>query len=764
MRSTLARYILLAVPALALAAAVACAPSAQTAVVDQSDPWGIARAALAEIDGSLTIPGLRAPVEVLRDRWGVPHIYARNTHDLFFAQGYVMAQDRLWQMEWWRRGLEGRLAEVLGPTALERDRLARSLKYRGPFDEAEWTSYHPEGRGIFEAYAAGINAYVDTHADRLPVEFVITGIRPLPWTAETVVLREPAFGNATSELRLAMDVAKLGPEEANRRAGPDPYAPLNLPKGLDVSTIDDALLASTRTSGPLPRLELVERLRHVSPGQARLTWPVDAVTEAGSNNWVVGPAMSPSGKPIVSNDPHRAITNPSLRYIVHLNAPGWNVVGAVQPPFVGVSIGHNDRIAWGLTITGTDFQDVYVETLNPANDREVLYRGAYEPLEVVTERFAVKGEPEARAIDLLFSRHGPVFHVDREHHRAYVLRSVFSERGSASYLASLKLDQASTCQEFLDLAIAWRANSENLICGDVDGNIGFQASGYAPTRSGWDGRLPVPGTGQYEWGPPRTELPKEYNPERGFIATANHNINTAGYWPPVVFKSTHTLPYDRITRILQVIKPGQQFSMDASRALQHDVHSLRGERDKLAFQGWTAKVPAVERARRLIAEWDARLTRDSVPAAIFVTWRRLIATGGDAQASPTDRASVEDALGRAVDELTRQFGSDWGQWRYGRVHTQTFPHPVLTAFDLPTVERRGGNGSVAADGASFREIIDVADWDRALTINTPGQSGQPGSPYYGNLLPLWERDEYFPMTFSQTAVNAHVTHRLTLKP
>jgi penicillin amidase len=236
----------------------------------------------------------------------------------------------------------------------------------------------------------------------------------------------------------------------------------------------------------LPRPALVDQYRHLDPRQSTMLLPVDKVTDLGSNNWVIGSAMSPTGKPIVSNDPHRAVGNPSLRYIVHLNAPGWNAIGASQPPFIGVSIGHNDTIAFGLTITGTDFQDVFIEDLNPANANEMIYNGRPEPLTVVSEEIAVKGEAP-RKVDLTFSRHGPVFYVDQARHKAFALRSVFQEPGSASYLASLKLDQARTCKEFLDLAIDWRANSENLICGDVEGNIGFQASGFAPNRKGWLG-------------------------------------------------------------------------------------------------------------------------------------------------------------------------------------------------------------------------------------------------------------------------------------
>jgi penicillin amidase len=454
-----------------------------------------------------------------------------------------------------------------------------------------------------------------------------------------------------------------------------------------------------------------------------------------------------------------------LRYIVHLNAPGWNAIGAAQPPFLGVSIGHNDKVAWGLTITGTDFQDVFVEDLNPANVDEVMYNGKPEPLRTVKEEIKIKGE-QSRTVDMKFSRHGPIFYVDEKSHKAYALRSVFTEPGSASYLAALRLDQVENCRDFLTEAEHWYANSENLICGDVDGNIGMQGSGYTPDRKGWIGRLPVPGTGQYEWAGPRAELPKEYNPDRGFIATANHNINPKGYWPPAMFKTTNTLPYDRITRILQVIKPGQPFSMDDSKKLQRDVYSLRAAEDQKAFQGWTAKDPNVEKARDVVARWDAMLTKDSVPAAIWITWRKIVETDlPQGQTAPkATRADVEAHLPKAVEQLIADIGPDATEWRYGRVHTQGFPHPVLKEFDLPTVERRGGNGAVGADGATYREIIDVSNWDNSVTVNVPGQSGQPESPYYGNLLPIWANDEYFQMAFSKKAVDDKAAHRLKLVP
>ncbi len=393
----------------------------------------LARASLSPIEGEFRIAGLRADVQVLRDRWGVPHIYAQNVDDLFMAQGYVMAQDRLWQMEMWRRQREGRLAEILGPSAVARDRQARLLKYRGPMDDREWTSYHPEGKRIFTAFAAGINAYIAERGANLPVEFKLTGIVPTPWTAETLVLRSATFGDASAELTMARNVVRLGVAEANKQRAPDPWDDLVVPEGLDLKIIDESVTTGGGGRGGGGRggnqPELIEPYRGwLGRGGAPARDDAGHIGEPGSNNWVVSGKLSATGKPVVANDPHRDVTNPSLRYIVHLNAPGWNVIGAGEAPFVGVAIGHNDRLGWGLTIVGTDQEDVFVEEVNPANPNEVRWRGQWEPIRVVREEIAVKGEAP-QTVELKFTRHGPIFHEDRARHRAYALRSALLEPG-----------------------------------------------------------------------------------------------------------------------------------------------------------------------------------------------------------------------------------------------------------------------------------------------------------------------------------------------
>ncbi len=763
-----------------IAAALALAAAALTLSASQAPPSGgaphpqllaEARESLALIAGEVRVPGLSADVRVLRDRWGVPHIYASSTGDLFMAQGYVMAQDRLWQMEIWRRANEGRLAEILGPQALERDRRARHFRYRGPLDDREWTSYHPDTRRILTAYAAGVNAFITERRENLPIEFKVTGVVPEPWTAETLLLRVAAIGDASAELQLARNVVRLGVEEANRQRAPDPWDDLAVPDGLDLRAIDETVTTGGRVGGGAIRPAILEPYRAwISEraggvgGRGGTANDAGVIPEPGSNNWVISGQLSSTGKPFIVNDPHREVSNPSLRYVVHLEAPGWHVIGAGEPPFVGVAIGHNDRLGWGLTIVGTDQEDVYVERVNPANANEVRWRDGWEPIRTITETIAVKGEAR-RQVELKFTRHGPVFHEDRARGLVYALRSAILEPGTAPYLGSLRLAQTRDCRAFLEAAMSWKAPTENLICGDVDGNIAWQASALTPNRKGWKGRLPVPGDGRYEWDGFRRDLPRELNPPRGFVATANNNINPQGFAPPVMFKTSTTVPFDRITRLMELLRPGQRYTIEDHRRMQLDAVSLRARAEVPLFRGWTASSPEVERARRTLADWDAALGVGSQAAAIYSAWRTASsATERDLARSASDRkAQHEASLTRALERLTNDLGEDWTTWRWGRLHTRAFPHALIPAFDLPTVERPGGTGTVAADGATYRQILDTADWDRSIATNVPGQSAQPGSPFQDNLLALWATDQYFPLLFSAGRVEAAASHRLVLK-
>lgn len=356
-----------------------------------------ARARLAQLDGTVRLTGLDSSVEVRRDGWGVPHIYARTAHDVFFAQGYVAAQDRLFQMEIWRRAGEGRLAEVLGPAYVTRDRLSRLFKYRGDMS-TEWASYAPDARALVTAFVSGVNAYIgEVRRDpsKLPIEFSLLDFLPEPWTPEVPLTRVTPLsgvGNGASELLRAQLVALVGVERAEDLLPTYPPEALDPAPGIDFSGLTTSALG----------------------GLGQVYSDVTFNRIEGSNNWVVSGKKTATGKPILANDPHRAITNPGVRYVTHLIAPGWNVIGAGEPASPGVSIGHNERIAFGLTIVGMDQQDLYIEDIRTAE------------ISTIRDTIRVRGEAP-RMVTLSFTRHGPVLSVDTARGRAVAVRMVGQE-------------------------------------------------------------------------------------------------------------------------------------------------------------------------------------------------------------------------------------------------------------------------------------------------------------------------------------------------
>jgi penicillin amidase len=753
------RNLLLAVFGLVFAAPLTA--QTPTAVFDS-----LARASLSQIDGRVALRGLRDSVEVIRDRWGVPHIYARNVDDLFFAQGFVQAQDRLWQMEMYRRTYEGRLAEIMGAGYVAHDRLARLLRFPRPFDDAEWKSYHPEGRRIFDAFAAGVNAFIAQAGDRLPVEFKLTGIRPERWTADVALLRTQTAmptADALAELRLAQSVARLGADSANRIARPSPERPLIVPAGLDVSIVGPEVIAAlsglrTGVVRP-PLLPQYAALRGALPSDNL------GVQEnsPGSNNWVVSGARTASGNVIVANDPHRSVSNPSIRYIVHLDAPGWRVAGATEPVLPGVMIGRTENIAWGLTIVGTDQADVYVEELDPANRNRVRFPGGWSAMRVVVDTIRVRDAAPV-VVTHRYTRHGPVFYVDSVRNRAYAMRTTAHLRGTAGYLSALRYPSLRDCTEFMDAQRYYLAPTENMICGDTRGNIAWQASAASPARPNWHGRLPVPGTGAYEWEGLRTDLPREINPERGWIATANHDIHPPGFDPPLFFKQGAQRA--RVDRIGAVLSEDRKVTMADMMALQHDAYSIQGARDVPLFALWTSSDSTIEWARLLLAGWDAQHRRESAAAAIYHYASRSITAEGRSLTADSIRRSrlLESAIAAGLDSLRRTQGADRSQWRWGRINRSELPHPLLRAYDIAPVERHGGAGFVAAVGATYREIADLGHPDSTYVTNVPGQSGQPGSPFYKNLVEPYGRAEYFPLALTRPAVERVAAHRLVLEP
>jgi penicillin amidase len=404
--------------------------------------------------------------------------------------------------------------------------------------------------------------------------------------------------------------------------------------------------------------------------------------------------------------------------------------------------------------------------MHPADPNQVRWQGGWEPLRVLHEVIEVKGEA-ARTVELKFSRHGPIFYEDLQNRRAYAVQSAVQHPGTAAYMGSFQLAQATSCADFFERAMHWLVPTHNLICGDKEGNIALQVTGLTPDRDGWNGRLPVPGTGAYEWKGFREDLPREMNPERGYIVTANDNTHPPGYQVrPVFYHSSRGVETARITRLHQILGSGEKYSVDDHRRIQPDAHSLQAEAEIPAFRGWSSEDPDVEWARDQIAAWDAVLTSETTAGALYVRWTELAddrARSVDTP-DPERKSLIEQGLRATVDRLTADWGADRSQWRYGRIHVSELPHMFMPEFSLEAVERPGGFGTVNANGANFRRIVDLSDLDRSVASNAPGQSAQPGSPFYGNLRENLANGEYFPMAFTREAVEGVAAHRLTLTP
>lgn len=754
-----------------------------------------ARAVLAQLDGDTGLPGLKEPVEVVRDQWGIAHIYAKNTDDLFFAQGFVVAQDRLFQIDLWRRIAVGETAEIVGKKALEGDRFARLLKYRGDLT-AEWASYSPDAKAIATAFTRGINAAIDHMGDKLPIEFQILNYRPAKWQPEDILGRMSGIimtSNFRNEVLRAELVAALGAEKARRVAPTDPardYAPA---PGLDLAGIDRTILAG---------YEAATKALPFGPGQ-------------GSNNWVVDGTLSASGKPMMASDPHRPINLPSLRYLVHLQAPGWNVIGSGEPALPGIALGHNEKVAWGFTIVGTDQADLYVEETNPADPTQYKVGDRWEKMQIIKEPVKVKGEAKPVEMELRFTRHGPVIHDDAKRQRAFALRWVGSEAGGAAYLGALALCRATSGKDFVERLKAWKLPSENMVFADVDGNIGWVATALTPIRKGWDGLLPVPGArGDYEWQGFRSvaDLVQVFNPPNHYVVTANSKMLPPDYPFPGTFEWAP--PY-RYLRLKERMEAKKKFTIDDFKSMQHDNVSLPGR--TLAELAGTLPSRDTEIAPylKLMAQWDGDLTRQTPAGPLYAYWlqdllkafyaphvpdkllefvrgRRGIEVMFQAMEKPDAfwfgkdplagrSAMLRSSLLSAVTKTKAALGNDPQQWAWGKLHVTPFRHPLATlgpayekAFNLGPVPRAGDGLTPNATshnakfeqiaGASYRHIFDLSDWDKGVATSVPGQSGQPGSPHYGDLLPLWAEGEYFPLTYSRAKVDQVAKHKLVLKP
>jgi penicillin amidase len=797
-------------------------------------PWLVATPpahAQTPVADTLRMAGLQAPVEILTDRWGIAHIYAENEPDLFFAQGYNAARDRLFQFEIWRRQATGTVAEILGPRELERDIGTRLFRFRGDLSE-ELRHYHPRGEQIITSFVRGVNAYIaetERNPELLTLEFRLLGITPERWTPEVVISRHQGLlGNIGAELNYGRAVALIGPEKLAEIQAFGPGEPqLALDPAVDGEHLleNDVLGIYNAFRRPIRfRPEYVaERHRGDAESYERLAAAMQELQRQaegpdrwniGSNNWVVSGRLTESGHPMMANDPHRAHSAPSLRYWAHLVAPGWNVIGGGEPVLPGISIGHNEYGAWGLTVFATDGEDLYVYDTDPADPNRYRYRDGWEEMRVIRETIPVKGAP-AHEAELKYTRHGPVVYEDPESNKAYAIRAAWMEIGGAPYLASLRMDQARSWEEFREACTYSHIPGENMVWADRDGNIGWQAVAIAPIRPNWSGLVPVPGDGRYEWDGylPIERLPHLSNPEAGYFASANNDLIPEGYPHREAVGWSWADPY-RWARVDEVLSSGRKLDMSDMMRLQTDDLSIPARSLTPLLAGVRTRDPEAERAREMLLDWDYRLGAGSVPAGIYVAWERRLQQSMAELAipaaarehvrgvsmsrivewlmSPDERFGDDPEAGRdaflarrlqeAVSQLREKLGSDMRGWRYGqeRYKHALIRHPLSPAVDAETRRLldvgpapRGGNsytvnstagGDNQSSGASFRIIVDTGAWDAAMGTNAPGQAGDPEHPNYRDLFEIWSQDRFFPVAYSRERVESVTAGARVLLP
>jgi penicillin amidase len=785
-----------------MAAGLAGAASAQDSTAVKHEAW--------------TVAGLAAPARMVVDHWGVPHIFAASARDAFFLQGYNAGRDRLWQIDLWRKRGLGRLAASFGPSYVAQDRAARLFLYRGDM-AAEWAAYGAGSREAVEAFAAGVNAYVaevDAGKRPLPVEFRLTGSRPEPWAAEDVLrIRSHALvSNVASEVARAQVACKASLSADLLRRTLSPPHKVVVPAGLDpcvvpADVLKDYLLGTGAVS--FEALAGGVQKAEASP-QARLAAALDAYQNEGSNNWVIAPSRTATGRPILANDPHRPVGVPSLRYVVHLNAPDLDIIGAGEPALPGVSFGHNARIAWGITIFYIDQEDLYVyETKGDA----YRYKSGYEPMTVVHEIIAVKGEAP-RDVTLKFTRHGPVLDETPDTGKgghAFAMRTVWNMPGASGYFGSSRMWRATSWADFKAGQEHWGTPPLNLVFADTTGDIGWSAAGLTPSRLNWDGLLPVPGDGRYEWAGlmPVSQLPALHNPPRGFVATANQ-MNL-----PADYPANRTISYEwadrsRITRIEEVLTGLPKATLADSMALQTDSHDALSRRTIALLAHVTAPDPSVARAIDLLKAWDNDETTGSAAAAIYQVWTtnhlghavvgsvvpeaaRAVVGSGSVDGVVTwlespDAAATRDgllltSLTAAVADLKHELGPDMATWSWGRLHHASFSPAAAVLADrqlaaqmatgalqipgsaqTPRAATFGAGDYRQTAGASVRLVLDVGAWDNSRAINTPGQSGDPFSTHYRDLFPLWATGAYIPLDFSRAAIDRDAELVVSLTP
>ncbi len=764
----------------------------------------LSRTRLPLTQGSLRLNGLHAPVEVLRDDLGIPHIFARNTRDALFAQGFVHAQERLWQMDFNRRLVQGRLAELLGQDALDYDRAMRTLGLRR-VAEQETTLMQPQYRQDMQAYCDGVNAGIAQN--RLPVEFTVLGYRPEPWQiadslAYNKLMSWTLSANWESELVRARLIKHLGSEKVAE---------------LDIDASD------------APGLVLDASRRAATPGDSRYfsgPGPLDGV---GSNNWVISGPRSLSGLPIFANDMHLVLYSPAIWYENHVCGGDLNLNGVSLPGVPLIIAGHNGSVAWGYTNGFSDVQDLYEEHLRKTASGQVEYefRGAWYPAEVHQETIRVKGS-QPFIEEVVKTRHGPLINQallrGYEHEAPLSLRWTTLEPES-TVKAVFKMNCATNCQEFHEALRDWSGPIQNTVYADTQGNIVYDLPGRIPIRARGDGSVPVPGwTGEYEWSGyiPFDELPHVVNPPQGYLVTANNQVVGSNY---PYFLSRDYVSSDRAQRIAEKITAQEKLDVPAVQRMQFDQVSIPARTMAGLVGNLTGVDESLQECVALMKAWDGKLAPGSPAAAVYeVLVRKVLALivdekigemgpiyrgkgpnpglwgmhswewlakkladpdspwwdlGGGEQRDDVLKAALKESIAFLQTEL----GPQPGDWAWGKLHQLTFQHilgrqPLLAATFNRGPYPIGGDGNTIwatftsefdlrhnyVVGPPFRFIADLSDLAHARGLLAPGQSEHIASPHYDDGIRAWFEQGYHIMLYNRKEIEQAAKERLELIP
>jgi len=782
-----------------------------------------AQQAAPAASGTLQLKGLQDQVTIRRDERGIPYIQAKNDHDLYFAQGYATASDRLFQMDLFRRTARGELAEVLtaGPnnTALEQDKQHRILGF-AHIAETEAERATPQSKAILEAYAAGVNAYIDSLGPKtLPPEFQILQYKPKPWTpADSLVVVKVFFEALSNTWRLDLMREALSVLPEQKRAALLPFiSPIDvLVVGNDKKTTSTS--ASTKHSPIAISSETLADLRRNQEINDAALERIGMHAEglAASNNWVVSGKRTTSGKPLLANDPHLAPSAPPIWYLVNLSAPGLHVAGVTAAGFPGVTIGHNDYIAWGFTNVGPDVQDVYLEKFDSNNPNRYLTPSGWKDAVIRKEEIKVRkgiadSSTDVVTLDVTETRHGPVV-LERDNKR-YALRWTALDPTKNNPDQSYLLNRAKNWKEFTKALESFTAPTQNIVYADVDGHIGYHAAGVVPIRKQGDGSVVYDGStdaGEWTGYIPVSKLPNVYDPPSGVIVTANQRIVGTDY--PYFLTHSWAQPY-RARRIYNLLTEKPKLSTDDFRRVQGDVYSIAGvlfakesvkiltpkltpSDEKLratlaAFETWDGLVNAESRVAPVLSQMRLAFRTRILTAALgpdllksyqwsnFDTTLDWVIKEQPAEWLPKEFQSYADLLRACYDDavkaLTRQLGEDDSKWTWGEVAKVRFPHPLAGApliglqFTIPPFPQNGTGGLLGAtvnvgSGVSMRLIADPSNWDQTLHGISVGQSGLPSSPHWKDQLDDWRNVTPRAFPYSEPAVAKATKETLVLAP